>query len=275
MAKFEDQTAAEVAGMYRRRLFSLIILFAALASIPLGCIIPCGIGLAFKQNEIVYNIFMVSGLVIPLIAVATVMLMFLDRGRYTRAWNIAQFAERNNYAYVYHPKLEQYQFLESLQLFQTMDGSSADNLVYGKYKKIAFTFVDFSCYEGYGRYAKTYTQTILVLHDAADAVPIFVLYPRRWFDRLAGVFGDATIKLPKKTKFNDMFVLSGLREDDIVSRFLTGKMIDFCVEEPNLTIEVNSGDLILFRDSTMIAASEYEDFLRDAIKMAAYLRGEA
>jgi hypothetical protein len=275
VADFEDQTAAEVAGIQRRRVITLVVMILAILLIPFGCVVPCGIGLAFKQNETVYNIFMVAGILLPLVGLTTMILMFLDRSRYARAWGIAQFAVENNYAYSYHPRLDRYEFLQSLQIFASANGSSADNWVHGKYKKFSFTFVDFSYLVGFGRYQANYTQTVLVLHDAAAGSPIFVLYPKGWTDRLAKMLGGRSIAIPGAKKFNSTFILSGVREDKIIDRFTTGDMIDDCLDEPSLSMEVNSEDLILFRDSKLLSPGRYEDFLDTAIKMATVLRGEA
>jgi hypothetical protein len=121
----------------------------------------------------------------------------------------------------------------------------------------------------------TYTQTVLVLHDAAQGVPIFILYPKRWTDRLAKMLGGKSLELPGEKKFNSAFVLSGVRQNDILERFTSGDMIDYCLDEPSLAMEVNSEDLTLFRDNTLLQPRQYEDFLKRAVKMAAILRGKS
>ena len=171
-------------------------------------------------------------------------------------------------AYTEWPREKQYAFVASLRLFTERTFDSATNLFKGTYRGCKVTGMDYSYTWGVGRYQTAYTQTVVLLHDAVTGVPNFVLSPRGMLDRISPWLSKDRIELEGEKQFNRQFALSGgLHEDDIAECF-TSEVIDLCLEDATLSIEVFSGDLIVCRQGRAVAAGGYEPFLEQAIRLA-------
>ncbi|MBI2804604.1 MAG: hypothetical protein HYX68_06425 [Planctomycetes bacterium] len=269
---FHNRTASEVAGIRRRRLLTGILLGVFIALMPCGFAVPCGLGIALKHIQPMFTVFGVTAVFLPVIGLGGTILMMLDRSRYARSWAIAQFAVENQYSFVYTPEVELFGFLDQIQVFSEGNTSSAANFIQGKYKKRAFTLMDYSYQVGFGQYSSAYTQTVVVLHDAVEGAPNFVLSPRGWLDRFSEMFGGKSIEVPDAKQFNKAFVLAGMRPSDIAARFDSDELLELCLEDPTLAMEAYRGDLIVFRDNRLLHARDYKDFLDRAMMMARLLR---
>jgi hypothetical protein len=270
MPRHEDANAASIASLRFRRVLALTLFAGFIALMPLGLACPCGIAIALRNTvpQAVVTTFGVLAFVLPIVGLAGTLLMGMDIGRYGRKLAVAQKLDELGMAYTEWPKQKQYSFARSLRLFAEQTFDSATNYYEGKYRGHKVTGMDYSFTWGVGRYQAAYTQTVMLLHDAITGVPNFVMSPRGILDRISPWLSADRIELEGEKKFNRQFALScGMRADGIAEHF-TPEVIDLCLEDATLSVEVFSGDLIVCRQGRAIAAGGYEPMLEQAVRLA-------
>jgi hypothetical protein len=270
MPRIDDANAASIARLRFRRVLALSFFIGCIALMPIGLACPCGIGIALRGRvpEGVVTTFYVLAFVLPLVGLAGTLLMGMDIGRYGHKVAVARAIDALGMAYTEWPKEKQYSFARSLRLFAEQTFDSATNYFEGKYRRCKVTGLDYSFTWGVGRYQAAYTQTVLLLHDAVPDVPNFVLSPRGLLDRISPWLGKDRIELEDEDEFNRRFALSGrVRQDDIAECFTTA-VVDLCLEDATISVEVFSGDLIVCRQGRTLTAGGYEPLLDHAVRLA-------
>ena len=173
---------------------------------------------------------------------------------------LAAIANSRRCRYTYAPKRKQHQFLGSFRLLADPDHELASHLMKGKLDGFPMTAMDYSHAYGHGAAATVYHATVVVLTEGFDAVPSFVLYPRDWLDKLSDFIKGRPLTFSPSKAFNKTFAVVG---DDVsrIDELFSGRLVKFCLEEPNLTIEIRRGMLLVYCYETIIGTPGYEEFL--------------
>ncbi len=260
-----------LASLRFRRIRTMVLFYAFIVLMPLGCICPCSLAFAIPHDT-TRTVLGVIAFLLPFVGLGGTLLMMGDMSRYAKMYAVARTADELGFAYTDYPKEKKYAFLRSLRLFRDQNFDAADNYFAGKYKGFDVAGLNYGIALGFGRYQTVFTQTVIILYDAVPDVPDFVLSPRGLLQKFIPWLSGHRIEVPGEDKFNKEFALGGgLREDEVADHF-TEDVIDLFLAERDLSAELADGTLVVCRRNTIASAQGIEPLLKLAVKVARALR---
>src|SRR5262249_50082037 len=150
--------------------------------IPLGVVIPCGLAIyAFKGTPA--TVAGITGLVLPLVGIAGVLLMLGDRSNYKRSLALAKQADAMGFEFIEWPTREQYDRFGRLYLFRWHGGDPARNMLVRRDEGVKVTVLDFNSAVEATQTKRAYVQTVFVVSLDDTDLPPFVLNPHGWLTK--------------------------------------------------------------------------------------------
>lgn len=254
------------------------IFFCSMLLMPLGLVCPCG--LAMYGPPALAPVFGIAGLLLPFVGLGGVLLMLGDRSRYRRALRLARLADELDLAHTYRPRQKDLAFADPFLLFslnRAADTEQGYNLLRGEWKGLPLQAVDYSYASPSlsGENTIPNQQSVAVFTQGFKHLPNLIIAPQTWMDRmqkkLLGSGPGKGFKVPGEEEFSSLFLVAGMDRKAILE-CLSEELIDLFLEDRYLSLEVRDGMLLLFRRETIIRDSDYEEWLRQAGRVAKLLR---
>jgi hypothetical protein len=266
----------EISRLRGKRALALAIFIASIAFIPLGPIGCCCLGTSLSDNMGVKSVLVMAGILAPFVGLGGILLMLSDRFRYGRALALAHQADEMGLTYTYRPSRKQFGLIGDFQPFRNPTYDRADNFMKGKYRDARLTILDYSCAWGLGRFSKKVAQSVIVVRRGVRSVPHLILYPKSLLDKLGDMvgLGGATVSLKGAKDFSKRYHLRGDSELAISALF-TPELVELCVEEGKLTLEVRDDDLLVYWWETYFRPDRLLDRIATARRIAKLLSKEA
>jgi hypothetical protein len=223
-----------------------------------GPVVSCGGVRAFgADGPGIFCCFL--GIFSPFVALGGLLLMGGDRGRWARALGLAEEGDDLGLSYTEKPGRAKAAFLRSCATVGDADHELLRNRLSGRFRGRRVVVMDYR--SGYGKSSVEYRTTV-VWEGEARGVPRFALYPRGWRRRLAEAVGlaDGAIHLSGERRFNDAYTLLGGDADGVAACF-TDELIELCLRERSLVLEVLDGSLLVFWDGTEFPPAELHERL--------------
>jgi hypothetical protein len=245
-----------------------------LSSIPAMFCGGCGLAMIIRNQTVQATLGMVA-LLGPFVGLGGVLLMLGDRSRYTRALALARQADDLDLIYIEQPKGSEHAFLNNFVLLQDPTNDYALNFMTGTYEGARVAILDYSCAWGHGKWARRIAQTVFVFQDALDGITELVMCPKGLFDKLAeGIgLGGKPIAVAAKKEFNNRYGVYSAERKAAADVF-TSELVEICLEEKNLVLEVNGRSLLVYWSDTYVRPNELPDRLETAFGILRHLRGE-
>jgi hypothetical protein len=263
---------AAIASLRRRRRRARTLLLVFLALMPVGCVGPLSLFTLVPEGK-AQTVLVVAALLLPFVGLGGALLMWGDRSKYTRALALAEQAEQLGLRFTEKPGKEEWEWLRALRTYGHADEhAGARNLLAGTMAGSGVTVMDYTFVIGFGKGRDICDQTVFALDSAAAGVPNFFLGPRGWLDKLARLFGGGGIEIPGEPEFAKRFVLAG-DDEEAIRRCLTPTVIQMCLRQPDRTVEVREGSVVVQRYKKLAAPDQYPEVLTELGNLAKVLRG--
>jgi hypothetical protein len=249
-----------IAALRQRRGRLRLWLFIFIALMPVGCIGPFGLLMVVPDGtpKTVLGILMLG---LPFVGLGGMLLMLGDQSKAKRALALAEQAEEMGLLFTEKPKKGEYDWVRELKMYGNADDRArASNQLTGDNSGIDVTILDYSYVVGIGKYAQVYSQTLFVLHDVAQGLPDFILYPRGWLEALSALFGDRLIELRDHPGFSKRFAVQG-DDAEAIRECLGEAAVQLCERYKDLTIEISEGLLAMHRHKRLAAANDYPEIV--------------
>jgi len=283
MTGAEDDNARVIAGLRRRQFRLAAVFYGGLVAIPLGAICPCGLA------AVVYRVapewsqdVALSSFLLPLVGLAAALLVVGGRSRVNRSIALARLADSLGLRFADLAEKGRLDFLTAfpvLNVLRVPHSGEGANLMEGTYKRRPLTAVDYTTLHllGYKHFVRK--QTAAVFTAGFDGLPSFAVVPQTWADKFElAVLGPAApgkkVVVPDEKEFNRHFAVLTEANRAAVAGRLTPAVVDAFLEDKRLAAEVHGGMLLVYRRQTVVAAAEYEEFLRTANRLAKALPSE-
>jgi hypothetical protein len=127
--------------------------------------------------------------------------------------------------------------------------------------------MDYSFEEGSGKGRRAFRHTLAVISDKRMELPAFVLAPQKFFSRIAQRFGAHDIDFEGFPRFNGTFKLLGDDEPAVRSVF-TSAVIEELERHPDITLEGQTGKLLMFRAGKRVKPENFPRFHEEAQQIA-------
>jgi hypothetical protein len=258
-----SSNADAIASLNRRRRRSFFVLLFFLLLIPLGCVVPCGLGYVLP-GETAKMSAGVTGLVLPLIGLGGAFLMFSDRHKYKNGLRAVAVADQLGLVFVETPKKSDYALLDEARMYHGATIRSCGYLLHGEMHGCSVLLADYQAVYGYGKTANIYSQTVVVL--PAD-LPNFLVTAKGWLNFLDKLVGDKQFDFSDDPTFHQNFVVRG-DDDDDVRAILTRTVRRMLVVDPTLVIEVHNGHLFVTRFKRIQPPENYAEVIDEAFRFA-------
>lgn len=272
VSKTAAHNAKVIADLRGRLFWAYAWLCTSLALVPLGFCCPCGLAMAVGENSAgVAAVLAIASLLLPFVGLGGLLLMTGDRSKYVRGLELARVAESRKLRYTYQLKKKQYQFINAFSLLADPTDEFAIHFLAGKWRGLPFIALDYSHSYGRGAFALIYKATVFVLQEGFEDLPNFVLYPRGWIDKIGDMIKGSPLKLGSSKKFSKQFAVVTSEPARVASVF-SADLIDWCLDEPDLTLEICNGKLLAYRWERTLSADDYEEFLDRLAELVDLLR---
>lgn len=269
-----DTNFAAIRNLRRRKAIVQSAFYGSIAFMPLSCLGGCGIG-ALIKHENTAMIFYAIGILAPFVGLGAMMLMWGDRGRYGRSFELAQQAYGLGLLYTEKPSADQTRVVDAFDVFRDHDHEAARDHLAGERAGMPIVIMDYSCAWGHGKWAYVIDQTVIILENAAPDAPDLLVYPRGLLGKLKQAIGleSKPIKLPGEEEFNDAYGLYAADADAAAALF-TSELTALCTKEDDLVIEVSDGSVLVYWTNTRFPPKELKGRLGRAITIAVLLQVE-
>jgi hypothetical protein len=265
-----DSNATVLAALRARRRRTLFLMLFFLLLMPLGCVVPCSL-VAFLPEGTPKMVTGITGFALPLVGLVGFILMFSDRHRWKNALRVAERADAMGFAYAEKPPKADYALLGETQMYCDADHEACFQILRGEHDGQAVELYDYSVAYGFGTNASVYNQTVVVLPDAAAAVPDLIVFPKGWLNFLDRLLGDKQVDFSDDPAFHRAFVVRG-DEPEAVRNVLTKEVRQMLLADPKLTVEVLAGRLFVNRIGKVQPPDKYPDLIDEAFHFARALQ---
>jgi hypothetical protein len=263
----DNDNAHEIARLRNKKNFTLTIFFGSIAFMVLSCPGFFGLG-ALIRNETVQMVFYATAIFGPFVGLGGMILMLGDRGRYVRSVDLALEADELGMAFREKPSRRQIGEVSGFLAFQDHTDEHARNSLEGEHKSTTLLIMDYNCSWGTGTSAQVTLQTVFVFPDSLPEAPDLLLYPRGLLDKMAEAVGlrKRPIAIAGEKQMNKEYGLYTDREKKAVALF-SPDVVDVCLEERTLVLEINRGTLLVFWSDTYVKPAELHDRLATALRL--------
>jgi hypothetical protein len=277
VAGTEEHNEREIEALERLIRREMTRFYVLVALIPLSLVALCCPGvLMYRSFPNAGAVVGLAGLILPVVALASMLFRVKHRGEYQRALAVAHFAQDRGLRYTYDAPTDRVEFFAAFlfkrpRLPNTGQGL---NLLEGRYKKRAVVAADYSFVHMLTlRHHRVSQQTAVAFTEGFAGLPDFAVLPLSWAElwrnAILDLYGE-TYKVPDEKEFNRHFVVTGEQRKAILAR-LTPDVIDLLLDDPRRSLEVRGGVLLVYRQEVLLPADAYERFLSEADRLARVL----
>ncbi len=137
------------------------------------------------------------------------------------------------------------------------------NINHGETERGEVAFFEFWYYTGISRNAPATSQSVAYFRSNTLNVPPFALRPERLAHKIASIAGYQDIDLRFHSEFSKKFLLVGEDEERIRTLF-TDEVVSTIEERPDISIEANTNQLIVYRAGKLLKPPELTPFIEEA-----------
>jgi hypothetical protein len=270
---------AEIARIRRKLGWYRLSFWILFALMPTSCIGPMSLLNLIRDRDVQTGV-MLTGAILAPVCLGCMILLWRDWRRCTRSLVLAELANRIGWRYIEKPPPERYFRLKRLRTFDHANDDRGFNLLEGEVAGTAAWTIDFIPDAGVRSFTLSQpgagagdssTQTVLLLKEAAIGLPDFDVSPKGWMDRVGQMLGGGLIPLPEYPEFNQQMALRG-RDRQAIAERLSSDFIALCLKENGVTVEVQNGDLVLFRRKKILSVAQFIEMIEHAGAMIEALR---
>jgi hypothetical protein len=162
------------------------------------------------------------------------------------------------------------QSLPKFKLFARGKYGALDNRIGGQFGAVMLTVCDYRYRVPSGKHTSTHHQTIVCLGKPGSSLPVFWLQPEHIFHKIGSWFGLQDIDFPDHPVFSASYLLQGHDESAIQAHF-TREVIEYFEMRSDLCVEANDNQLLVYRQSVLVAAEEIRAFAEDCVRLFSLL----
>lgn len=185
-----------------------------------------------------------------------------------RQTNLSQFAERNQFEFkkrLYFSRLD-YE-LKTFSLFKPKSRKKIRNVfqksnklrnVLQKHSKSLHANIYLFDYTAQSDF-RTNNTTVLLIESELLKLPEFIIRPKKTTEKLGSLFSSKDPNALRYPAFFKTFTLLGV-EKDLLQYFVTQKLTDLMMQEPNITVEGLKKYLILYEKNKTLSTEDLLPF---------------
>lgn len=219
------------------------------------------------------------GLSAPLWSVAAIALALLvrsSRQSAKRSWELSQLAAKFDLEFFSKAPEDFCQFLKTFSFMENPFEATGRNLMRGNPGGRAIVALDYKYGYFYGAVSVIGEQTIAAFPNAlsghADLAIVPIGLADQFLNRVAGT--PPAIRTPEAPQFERQFRVA-THDAAAAVRVLNTELVNMFLHDRQLTVVVENGHLLVFRQLTYIPVKEYQDFLAKAFRLAELLGAAA
>lgn len=253
------------------RLFWLGLLGIVL--FPVAAVIVAAVVYQITKNS---NLSSPIGLSAPLWSVAGVAISLLVRGarkQARRGVDLARLAEEEHYDFALQAAKPELDLLNSVGFMQNPTSAKGRNVLSSVDGTVRHFALDYFYAYDYGAISFEADESLVVFPDLVPDLPDLCVFPIGVADRLLSqVFGAFQhVELPSAPEFTKRFHV-GSADPAAAQRMITVPLRKVLHQNPDLSLVVDNGTLIVFSQLQLIPAASYAGFLTAAKQLALAVR---
>jgi len=255
----------------RNRLFWMGLLGIVL--FPVAAVIVAAVVYQITKNS---NLSSPIGLSAPLWSVVGVAIALLVRGarkQARRSVDLARVAEQEHYEFALQAPKPVLELLGSISFMQNPMSVKGRNVLSSTEEDARHFALDYFYAYDYGAIAFEADESLVVFPDLVPDLPDLFVFPMGVADRLLSQFFGAfqQVKLAAAPEFTKRFHV-GSADPVTAQRMITVPLRQVLHRNPDLSLVIENGTLIVFSQLELIPAASYADFLSAANQLAQAVR---
>jgi hypothetical protein len=152
-------------------------------------------------------------------------------------------------------------------LFQKGHSTTAINVLEGSVAGLAARVFDYSYTVGNGRNRTTHNQTVAAFFAGQTTLPIFEMYPERFYHAIAELVGHKDIDFNDDPAFSSNYRLFG-PDEAAVRRCFNPVAVSALASRLGWTVEGGHQTLLVYKPRIVVAPREMSSFLNEAREVA-------
>jgi hypothetical protein len=197
------------------------------------------------------------------VVVLVVALVLLGRkAERARAEALQEASVAMGFSFEAEGDLDQIKALGDLPLYARGHGSRLKNMLSGRAGADDAKIFDYQYTTGGGKESHTWKQTVALYAGGGRNLPDFVLAPENVFHKLGQLLGYQDIDFDSSPLFSSRYLLRGPDEAAIRSAFTVDTRA-FFEQEPGWTVEVQGGNVGIYRAGKQVAPEDLGAFVQE------------
>lgn len=201
-------------------------------------------------------------------ALAVVLLVRSSRKSARRSVELSKLAAATGLEFLDRPDVKIVEFFRKISFMADPLDSKATNVLLGQPGGRRMVAADYRYSYFYGAFSVVGEETIVSFPESAPDDLELAIVPNSLADRLLdNLTGSRTaIKTPHFPQFEQRFYVFG-GDQQYLASLLRPELVNLFLQDPKLTLVVEQGHVLVFRQMTYIPTSEYQDFIRKALAL--------
>lgn len=212
--------------------------------------------------------FWIFGGVITIVVVSIAISKYQER---KRTAGLEALAAELGLSFSPKPGVPAWSELKHFRVFSHGHSQRAYNLMRGETSGIEMKLFDFYYSTGSGKSRSHYYCTIAAFEDHNLNLPMYLMRPESFLDRLGLNFDGKDINFDDRPVFSKRYLLTG-KPFDAVRELFQYEVTEFCEQEKTYFSEGQGHELIFCVFRKQIPVKEYREFFRKAFEFYALLR---
>lgn len=227
--------------------------------IPVTLVIPTILAI-FLLEGMTAQLLGLGAVLLPMVGLAGLLLMANDLSKAKHHLNIAVVGQEMGLRFFQKADPQSLDDLNQFSSFWFADATSGQFQLSGQLNGVLVEILEYIL-EDRARAAPVFhVQTVFLFQHGIEDIPSFVARPRYLVGSIREALGWETIQIADRvgaTEFQRNFILLGDDPEYVVDIF-TDEMIELCLEEPTLTVEVQGDLLLLHRRGQIVKPESYD-----------------
>ncbi len=160
--------------------------------------------------------------------------------------------------------------IERLALFDLEGDREITNVMYGAMDGVEATVFDYIYTVGF-KQPTTFLQTVVLLEQNDQSLPVFRLRPEEAFDKMFSAFGYQDIDFDQRPEFSRQYILRG-EDEPAIRRIFTDEVISFYENNPGTFTDAGENQLFVYRAHQRLEPAEIEPYLDLALEISTLMR---
>lgn len=216
------------------------------------------------------------GLSAPFWSVASLAMALLVRGarkRARRSVELAKLAETVPLEFAMKASSSMMELLKSISFMQNPTSAKGRNVLSSADKSLPHFALDYFYAYDYGAVAFEADETLAVFPGLAPHLPDLFVFPMGIGDRLLNLFFGSfqQVNVPAATELAKRFRI-GSSDPDAAERVMAVPLVQVFQQNPELSLVIEEGTLIVFYQLKQVAPKAYAQFLSAANQLAQAVR---